>query len=556
MVSVFCFMSFCKYSIIFTILLYFDKLCDMILIKEMSGRMDEMERRGIQILFVTVFLVVLLMFVCRTEIYVVKDNADLAGHGIEEIVNTEIECGIGEMANTEVGQETEGVTEEKREEPTEESEAVSFEDYSFFDVSRLDHFGDESKEELVERAMHDYAEEIKGEFVPVVPEGCGFPRELVVMMEEILYRSINERIGPYPYDCYYDEKLRELGSGDFVVGLEEAYELFPRIADYKEEIEDEYDAYDLVKELYLGDDYYSCDGIFHFYLAGGQDRYLFDLSYGRYNDFYDLYLMERAGDEFEMIQQFSKWSYGRPQVIQFGEEFYYVVLDSEGYWLDEESEFVHRWNFNGGIRMYRLDENPEEENLLICYLPEKYIWTGSYHAHDKGEYAGTTVERAAEREAIDLYVDKIQEEFKPGSYLGGGDDYPEVYYGDEKEWDSIEINQVNYKGLAYRVDIANCGLPVYVGKDGKGVRFFYYKSQGKYSYAKELDKLALLGGRMWFKELVGKIYTFQIHYAGYYNYILTVDLLEGDAQMTVRTMLIAPQREFVLTEGEHIASGV
>lgn len=92
-----------------------------------------MERRGIQILFVTVFLVALLMSVCRTEVYDGKDTSDLAGHGIEEIVNTEIGYG----------------TEEKQEEPTEEFEAAPFEAYSFLDTSLLDRFidgiGDEWK---------------------------------------------------------------------------------------------------------------------------------------------------------------------------------------------------------------------------------------------------------------------------------------------------------------------------------------------------------------------------------------------------------------------------
>ena len=491
-----------------------------------------MERRGIQILFVMVFLVALLMSVCRTEVYEGKDTADLAGHGIEEIVNTEIGYG----------------TEEKQEEPTEEFEAAPFEAYSFLDTSLLDRFIDGIGDEWKGRAMHDYPEEIKGEFVPVVPEGCGFPEELVLMMEEILYRSINEEVGHYPYDCYYDEKLRELGAGDFVVGLEEAYELFPRIADHKEEIEHEYDAYNLVKELYLGDDFYSCDEIFHFRLKEGEDRYLFSFYYGRHGERNDLYLMERIGDEFELLQEFSKPSYGRPQVIQYGEEFYYVVLDSDGYWLEENFR-LRRWDFSDGIRMYRLNDNPEEENLLVCYLPKEYVWTDSYHTYDRGEDV---------REEIDLYVDEIRQVFKPGNYLRGSDDYkaPEIYFGDEKEWDHIKINQVNYKGLAYKVDIANCGLPVYVGKDGRDFRFYYYKLQGKFSYAKELCNLDIGDGQMWFKEIGGKVYIFHIYHINYYNYILAVDLLEGDTRTTVRTILIASRREFVLTEGQRIASGM
>ncbi|MCM1259261.1 MAG: hypothetical protein NC124_20650 [Clostridium sp.] len=178
-----------------------------------------MERRWIQVSFVTVFLGVLLMSVCKAEIYAVKEDADLV------------------------------------ENETEEYETASFEEYSFFDVSQLDGFRDEAKVELMDRAMHDYAEEIKGEFIPVVPEGCGFPEELVVMMEEILYRSINERIGPYPDDCCYDEKLQELGAGDFDVGLEEAHDLFPKIADYKEQIESKQDALQLVIKIYLEDGY-------------------------------------------------------------------------------------------------------------------------------------------------------------------------------------------------------------------------------------------------------------------------------------------------------------
>lgn len=38
--------------------------------------------------------------------------------------------------------------------------------------------------------------------------------------------------------------------------------------------------------------------------------------------------------------------------------------------------------------------------------------------------------------------------------------------------------------------------------------------------------------------------------------LMSVDLLEVDTRTTVRTILIAPRREFVLTEGQRIASGM
>lgn len=56
--------------------------------------------------------------------------------------------------------------------------------------------------------------------------------------------------------------------------------------------------------------------------------------------------------------------------------------------------------------------------------------------------------------------------------------------------------------------------------------------------------------QMWFKESKDKVYTFCLYYVCDYNYALNVLLMEGDEVSRIRTDLIVPKREFVLTEGE------
>jgi len=56
--------------------------------------------------------------------------------------------------------------------------------------------------------------------------------------------------------------------------------------------------------------------------------------------------------------------------------------------------------------------------------------------------------------------------------------------------------------------------------------------------------------QIWFKKIDGKVFTFILHHISDYNYMLNVMLIEEGVITIVRTDIISPQREFVLTEGE------
>lgn len=139
-----------------------------------------------------------------------------------------------------------------------------------------------------------------------------------VLGEEIFYQCDNRQLRMENYD----ERLKELGADEFVVGLEEVYQLFPKISGHREEIEDVYDAYKWVVRLYIEEEWDTlqhCLEIFHFCPAKGQDNYIFLYMEEGTGKFIYPYFMQRNGDSFTEIETVSLLSDGEAKIMQFGE---------------------------------------------------------------------------------------------------------------------------------------------------------------------------------------------------------------------------------------------
>lgn len=420
----------------------------------------------------------------------------------------------------------------------EESDAILFYGNMKFleDVLSGDDFTDEEWEQMFDRVW-EYSGEVKGEFTPVVPEDTILPEGLITLMEEAFYNYGNFEMRGSD-NCFYDNRIEELGGEDFILKLEDAYELFPQISDHRDQIEDEHGAYRWIAELYVGVEVPNkCIDIFHLGLIDGRDCYVFSYHVGETNRAIRLYLMERIGDKFVEVSEFGTPSYGKGTIIKYDEKFYYVALKMNNNLKDYD-----------GIILYSLNDDIEKDSLFISYLPEKYIWTSLYQLSDLEDEV---------KEELDLYMEKIKEEFTPGAYLG---DEMHVYYGDEENAPSVEVKtfSIDAGSTAYLVDAANCGRPVYIAKElrcpnccSQYLDVVIYGRPLHRGAVEEPDIEIDYQGvvQTWFKEICGKMYTCQVYHTSGFKYIFRIILLEDDELTVVRTEMVAPQEKFVVDRG-------
>lgn len=430
--------------------------------------------------------------------------------------------------------ETERNTEDVGEFNTENDSGISFSEYSCLNEDSLldSGFLETAGRELIDKGMALASEEVKGDFVPVVPEDCSFPKELVVAMEDIFYHS-SSYLARESDDSYYKEKLKDLGSEKFKVEQEEERNRVEAL---------------LSEEQYFLE---GCSSIYHFRLTEETDNYIFVKSNmgSSHIEGIDIYLMERVGDTLEKRCSFEAESHG--DVIQYGGEFYFIT------W--EENDALREIE---GLRIHRLNGNPKEETLCIRYLPKEYVWTTSYSIPIySSDTPSVTAQKERKSDAIYEYAKQVENEFAQGSYLRTDEEdgvRTEIYYGDEKDAESLEIS--DYYGMGYQVDVANCGLPVYVSKKREwerpnseylGVRFFYYDSVE--NDFEELEKLSCGTDQLWFKEIWGMIYVCRMYHICDFNYIFNMVLLEKDGENVesniVYSATVIPKRKFVVTEG-------
>lgn len=400
-------------------------------------------------------------------------------------------------------------------------------------------------EGLLKRGACEYAREVKGEFVPAVEKNSVFPEELVVMLEETLYH-LDYVVLEQPENPFYDT-VHALEAAEFAVRFEDMELLFPKLAAYKEQLQGEWKAYELLPELYGIPKH--CFGIFHFSMAEGQDNYVFVYDWGGTSGAASVLLTERVGDDFVYISEFDLQNYKTGCVIQYEGEFYYVYLQSNG-----------TLAVCDGIRIHRLESDPEQENLLLRYLPEEYVW--KKYLYYNGKYS-------SQEDALDNYIEEIKAEITSEDYLDRGMNPNGVTCYCIGEEESPDIKADPYS-TTYKMDIANCGLPVYFWKtvtyypsisEHLKIHFYYFDEES--DSVVELEQLAedeyphglnLL--QMWFHEIDGKVYTFRIYHLSDYNYMLNVILLEGDQVTQICSEILLPQRKFVVTEGEVVYGGI
>ena len=498
-----------------------------------------MGKKWIKVLLVLVFLGILLLRADKNVVFDSRSNVSVVGNEIEETEQ--------EMVST---------AKDIEEIATENNGDIPCSEYSSMNAHLLDRdFIEEVGDELIKKGMYLYSEEVKGEFAPVVPKDCSFPEELVVMMEDIFYHSSNPWLRNLE-ESYYDEKLREMGSQEFKIDLEEVYELFPKLSEYKDQIKDISGACRWINVLYTDLWEFELDGcinMYHFNLTEETDNYIFVTYFSSSTVRYGhVYVMERAGEKLVKLHEFGTEAYGG-ELIHYGGEFYFVT------W--EENDAL---SMVEGIRVHRLNGNPKEETLCIRYLPEKYVWSTLYNVYSiisSDESDASFNRKRKSSEEIDKYVEKLEKEFVPGRYLRGEEEdkvRTEIYYGDEGEAESLDID--DHGSSAYKVDIANCGLPIYVSKymvwpdsysEYMRVNFFYPVPEE--NNLKELEHLSCTAQQLWFKEIEGKMHTCQIFRICEFNYLFNIVLLQKNGERVERTVVysasIAPRRKFVVTEG-------
>lgn len=163
------------------------------------------------------------------------------------------------------------------------SAAYNLLDQDIFGNLSMDWYTDSLKDEI-----YEHADEVKGDFEAIPYEGDFFPPELISMAEEGLYYTnltVNKNFGA----SWDDETLDYLGADEFRLNLDEMYQLFPELNQYKDEIETEYDAYNQVIESA------GCSGIYHLDTAPDEDYYVFVYSDGGHDQVNNVRLAKRTG---------------------------------------------------------------------------------------------------------------------------------------------------------------------------------------------------------------------------------------------------------------------
>lgn len=413
-------------------------------------------------------------------------------------------------------------------------------DRSIFDDGMISWYNDETKLEI-----EAYAESVKGDLEQVWEEDSMFPQELVNAMEEMIYQSLDKSLDKFEWEeiqksVYYSTTNR-FGADDLNPDLEEMKELFPELKDTGIELSSVFDAYKKVSGTE------ECHDMFPFHITPEQDNYLFVMDSGGSAGHAMIQTAELKNGEFRIMNEFETQNSGHGRVIQYEEQFYYVFLP---------------YNYNlknyDGVRLYKLGNDPAQENLLIRYLPYSYKWKNIYNTSEGIE--------------LGSYIESIKKDITDDEYLENGraGDIA-VYYGDEE---AVDILLPDNKGICrsvtcHQIDFMNVGLPVYIKKSNFipsnyrskwHLKSRFYMQQSKDGSVMTLENMEINHDlpdplrpelvQMWFKEMEGKVYTFCLYHVSDYNYMLNVVRLEGEEVNRIRTDILSPRRHFVLTEGE------
>lgn len=119
-----------------------------------------------------------------------------------------------------------------------------------YETIRQDNFWDEIHF-YDEEELNNLLEEIKGDYNEVVITGeeNSFPEQLILSCTKVLYES-NDEILTYQENNQYEMLLQTYGAEECDMEIEDYFEHFPEMSEYKEQIDSYYDIYKYMDELY------------------------------------------------------------------------------------------------------------------------------------------------------------------------------------------------------------------------------------------------------------------------------------------------------------------
>ena len=450
---------------------------------------------------------------------------------------------VGHMLDAEFLKKLEENTEQEDNIIYEKAKAIEFENRYcilnrniFGNKTMIPWFSDETKQEI-----EDYAETVKGDLIEVWEEDSIFPQGLVIELENMIYQSLNRSMEPFKWEekqkSIYFETMKNLGEKKWHPDLEEMKKLFPELNDDSLELKKNYQAYEIIGGKY-------CYDLFHIPTAD-RDYYVLAIDSGGTAGICYIELKELVNGEFVAISEFETSNAGYGKVIQYEDDFYYIFLENN-----------YSMKIYDGVRIYKLGENMEYENLQIKHLPYAFVWKNLYNT--------------SEGRKLDNYIKNIQGEITSEKYLDNGTDGSgwSVYLGDEEEVTEdfiVPENDRYYSNTYHQIDFANMGIPIYMRKSNHEPSNYYttWCLISRFYLRNPLnDSIVTLQNmeipfdyepeivQMWFKEMDGKVYTFCLYHVSDYNYMLNVVRLEGNQVNRIRTDILSPQRGFILTEGE------
>jgi len=349
--------------------------------------------------------------------------------------------------------------------------------------------------EEAKRSLND----INNEYMYLSYIGEIFPDALIQMFQESLYNFVEYNPRTITLTDSYFELLKYLGSENFIMS------------------EEERNASDIKNPE-------RCINAFKFNSNENSEKGLFVYDSDSSSGQSVVEFKEYKNGELNTISQFYTQNNGFGRVIEYENDFYYVFL---------------QYNYNlknyDSIKLHRLGVNATEEHITIRRIPKSYVLKNIYYASN---------------ENIDAYTNSIEKAII-SQYIENGSVRNDIscLMGDEREYQNF-----------YETDFTNKGIPVFFQKNTYlpsnysttmqlKVKFFLQDLKDNIF---EMEKLEMSNVsefsneliQLWFKEIDGKIYTFQIYHLFDYNYMLNVMLVEGNEITQIRKDLLLPKLEF------------
>ena len=402
--------------------------------------------------------------------------------------------------------------------------------------------------ELLELGMNEYLSRYTSSEGTFTISGADvtndFPEELVTMTEILLHDSCNG--DREELEKAYEKLANTFGAVKYSMNIEELYLLFPKLLDVEEQPANLEDVYRMLPEIYLVPQHLI--NIFRISGSNGQEQYIFEYGTGGSNGGVCVSVNDYIDGEFVLVSKFETQNEGMGRVIKYENSYYYTYL-SCNYNLKEYD----------GVRLHKLDSQPETQNLLIRYLPKEYTRRQLYFN------ANTTSEIG---ESIEDYLEKTGAEFMTAQYPDYGKGTVDEYYGDEEKAEKV----LETGEAVYMADIANCGLPIYMSKseyepsnmstaEYLKIRFYYFNPEEDVfvkmeNLSMEEYEPGIRLMQLWVKEFEDSIYTFRVYHVSDYSYLLNIIKLDEDKVTHIATYALLPEKEFVLIEGEVVNLGM